>query len=130
MPKKTLSPAQISFHQIKEALMNLGYDVVLTDHCLEVDGSRRRRQLNKTIKGYIAPDEDVIYINRKLGLNDRVVTLIHELMHELKPRWSEHSVENEAKKLFHRLNIEQLGFLQFFVITPKDPQNFLLAPAH
>lgn len=109
------------FNKLKETLVKGGYRVVLTDYGVP-KGKRAKQRL---AKGYIEPDSLKIYINKNLGLNDRVITLVHELLHEIFPAWGERRVEREAGKTFNRLNIDQLGFLQFFVMTPLDTKNFL-----
>jgi len=109
------------FNKLKEALVGEGYRVVLTDYGIPKSKLVKQR----LAKGYIEPDSLKIYINKNLGLNDRVITLIHELLHEIFPIWKEGRVEKEAKKTFNHLNIDQLGFLQFFVMTPSDTKNFL-----
>jgi len=126
--RPTVSSAKtaLTFRKLKNALTEQGYDIVLTTKCINAP-TGLARQFEKTVKGYIEPDEGKIYINKTLGLNDRVVTLIHELIHELKPRWSEERVEGEAVRLFKHLKVAELGFLQFFVLTPKDPMNFMAA---
>ncbi len=74
----------------------------------------------RSVKGYIVPDSLKIYINKSLPVNDRVITLIHELLHELYPTQTEASVEREAKRIFQTLKVPQLGFLQFFIMTKSE----------
>lgn len=103
--------------------MESGYEVIVKPfkNTLKEHSYLRRRG----IKGYILPDELKIYVNRNIGINDRVITLIHELLHELFPLWTENRVEQECKKVFKGLNVSQLGFLQFFVTTPREAQAML-----
>lgn len=111
------------FNKLKKTLIESGYDVILmrANKWPKADVFHRRRG----IKGYILPDELKIYINQNIGINDRVITLIHELLHELFPTWQENRVERSAKKIFKNLNIAQLGFLQFFVMTPVEGRKLL-----
>lgn len=111
------------FNLLQTTLIESGYDVVLmkANKWPKRDVYHRRRG----IKGYIVPDEMKIYINQSIGINDRVVTLIHELFHEIYPDWSEDKVESEAKKTFKKLSVSQLGFLQFFVVTPAETKRLL-----
>jgi hypothetical protein len=126
MRQTTASTAKpsLTFRKLKNALIDQGYDIVLTSRCIN-SPTGIARQLEETVKGYIEPDEGKIYINKKLALNDRVVTLIHELIHEIKPRWSELKVESEAVRLFKKLTVSELGFFQYFVLIPGDTLNFM-----
>lgn len=106
------------FGKLKAVLVNSGYDVVLTSRLnppKDIRGLRFR-----SVKGYIVPDSMKIYINKMLPVNDRVITLIHELLHELYPSWTEAKVEREAKSIFQSLKVPQLGFLQFFIMTKQE----------
>lgn len=111
------------FNKLKKTLIESGYEVILmsANRWPRADVFHRRRG----IKGYIVPDEMKIYINQSIGINDRVVTLIHELLHEIEPNWTEDKVEASAKKIFKKLGVSQLGFLQFFVVTPAETVKLL-----
>lgn len=111
------------FNKLKKTLIESGYEVILmtANRWPRADVYHRRRG----IKGYIVPDEMKIYINQSIGINDRVITLIHELLHEIEPSWSEARVEATAKKMFKKLGVSQLGFLQFFVVTAAETQKLL-----
>lgn len=111
------------FNRLKQVLVESGYEVVLmrASRWPKKDVYHRRRG----IKGYIVPDEMRIYVNQSIGINDRVVTLIHELLHEIYPSWTEGQVEKEAKRTFKALSVPQLGFLQFFVVTPTETAKLL-----
>src|SRR5680860_1481547 len=106
------------FGKLKSVLVNSGYDVILTSRLnppKDIMGLRFR-----SVKGYIVPDSMKIYISKALPVNDRVITLIHELLHELYPVWKESRVEREAKSIFQTLRVPQLGFLQFFIMTKSE----------
>lgn len=111
------------FNKLKKTLIESGYEVILmtANRWPRADVYHRRRG----IKGYIVPDEMKIYINQSIGINDRVITLIHELLHEIEPTWNEDKVETSAKKIFKKLGVSQLGFLQFFVVTAAETQKLL-----
>ena len=117
------------FRKLKTTLLYSGYEVILTSvpqARATKPGIRRR-----AAKGYIVPDELKIFINRQIGVNDRVITLIHELMHELFPNWQEPRVERESKLVFRHLTVPRLGFFQFFVMTPRELHTALKGqPAH
>ncbi len=111
------------FNKLKKTLIESGYEVILMTSARwpRADVFHRRRG----IKGYIVPDEMKIYINQSIGINDRVVTLIHELLHEIEPNWNEEKVETASKKIFKKLGVSQLGFLQFFVVTAAETKKLL-----
>ncbi len=111
------------FNKLKDILLTSGYEVILTK-AKEWPASSMSGQ-HRGIKGYIAPDELKIYVSQAIGINDRVITLIHELLHELSPSWSEARVESTAKRIFQSLSVAQLGFLQFFVISPIENRRLL-----
>jgi len=111
------------FLKLKHILLYSGYEVILTG--VPQSGSNKRGAKHRAAKGYIVPDELKIYINRQIGVNDRVITLVHELMHEIYPTWREARVERESKKVFRGLTVPQLGFFQFFVMTKGEIQSAL-----
>ncbi len=109
------------FNKLRTTLVQSGYRVILVNKLLPKKSQSRSRGA----KGYIVPDELKIYINKAIGVNDRVITLIHELLHELYPQWTERKVERECKSIFRGLKVSQLGFLQFFVMTKSEMQSAL-----
>ena len=109
------------FNKLKTTLLRSGYEVILVSKLMPKKTSVQSRG----IKGYIVPDELKIYINKSIGINDRVVTLIHELLHELYPQWTENRVERECKSIFRGLKVSQLGWLQFFVMTKDEMSSAL-----
>lgn len=104
------------FNKLRNTLVQSGYRVILVNQLLPKKSQTRFRG----VKGYIVPDELKIYINKAIGINDRVVTLIHELLHELYPQWMERRVERECKSVFRGLKVSQLGWFQFFVMTKAE----------
>ena len=111
------------FGKLKTTLINSGYDVVLTSKLKPPKDIRGLRF--RSVKGYIVPDSLKIYISKALSVNDRVITLIHELLHEIYPAWTESKVERESKSIFQSLTVPQLGFLQFFIMTKSEINNTL-----
>jgi hypothetical protein len=103
------------FNTLKKVLINSGYQVVLTTK-MAPRGHLHSSKFRET-KGFIVPDQLKIYINRRISVNDRVVTLVHELLHEVYPTWQESTVERRCKQIFRDLTVSQLGFFQFFVMT-------------
>lgn len=67
------------------------------------------------IKGLIVPDDYRILINRSLGLEERVQTMIHELIHLQAPELSEAATERQAQAIYRGLTPNQLGQLEFLV---------------
>ena len=104
------------FDKLKRVLLKSGYQVVLTGDF----SNQRSGGLARGTKGYILPDDLKIFINKNNGINDRVITLVHELLHEIHPVWEEPRVDRDSKKIFNKLTVSQLGFLQFFVMTSKE----------
>ena len=111
------------FKKLKSTLLYSGYEVVLTKQLgqMRLMSSFRFRRT----KGFIAPDQLRIYINQNIGVNDRVITLVHELLHEIYPEWTEPRVERESKNTFKDLTVPQLGFLQFFVMSRPELKSAL-----
>ncbi|HCR42062.1 TPA: hypothetical protein DIV45_01705 [Patescibacteria group bacterium] len=109
------------FDKLKKTLLESGYQVILTDNVARGRGRARG------VKGYIVPDDLRIYINKSIGVNDRVETLIHELLHEVYPTWGEQRINRSAKRTFKDLTVSQLGFLQFFIMAPIEIKRMLKA---
>lgn len=109
------------FNKLKKVLLHSGYQVIL----VRSFDSLRSGGLARGVKGYIIPDSLKIFINKKFGINDRVITLIHELLHEIYPEWSESRIDGNSKKIFRDLKVSQLGFLQFFVMSPIEIRTML-----
>ena len=104
------------FNKLKRVLLESGYEVILTDNVSQ----NKSKGFARGIKGYIVPDDLKIYVNKNIGVNDRVITLVHELLHEIYPAWTEGKVSQTSKRIFQRLTVPQLGFLQFFIMVPAE----------
>jgi len=109
------------FNKLKRVLLESGYRVILTSNV----SRSKKKGLARGIKGYIVPDDLKIYINKNIGVNDRVVTLVHELLHEIYPAWTEGKVNQSSKRIFQHLTVSQLGFLQFFIMVPAEVRTML-----
>jgi len=107
------------FNKLRSTLVQSGYRVILVD---KLTPRKNHSLRSRGVKGYIVPDELKIYINQAIGVNDRVITLIHELLHELYSQWPESKVERECKRIFRSLKVSQLGWFQFFVMTRAEMQ--------
>lgn len=74
----------------------------------------------KCTKGYIDPLTDRILIRRDLNLEDRSVTLLHEIVHECYPGWSEADVEACAQYTYQRLSETDRGIVHFLATDPAE----------
>lgn len=68
-----------------------------------------------SVLGVIVPDENAILINRTLSLEERVKTVLHELIHLAEPLLSENKTKLATQKLFTGLTEHQRGYLEFLV---------------
>lgn len=109
------------FSKLKKVLLHSGYQVILTGNI----SKHEPKAMACGVKGYILPDSLKIFVNKSFGINDRVITLIHELLHDIYADKSEYQVDRLSKKIFSSLNVSQLGFLQFFVMSPTEIQSML-----
>lgn len=71
-------------------------------------------------KGYIDPVNDRIIIRRDLNLKERSLTLLHEIVHECYPQWSEADVEACAQYTYENLSETDRGIVQFLATDPED----------
>ena len=70
-----------------------------------------RRFKGIPIKGFIEPDTDTILINNNMSDSEKIITIIHEFLHEIKPNWSENQVEKKSLQLFRSMTSpDQLFF--------------------
>jgi Zn-dependent peptidase ImmA (M78 family) len=92
--------------ELKDNFIKNGYSVVLVP---------KFKRFGKKVEGYICQDTLEIYIEKNLPLEERVITLLHELIHDIHEDWSEEKVENEARKIYQNLSDRDLGFLEFLV---------------
>ncbi|MFZ5391659.1 MAG: hypothetical protein ACOZAR_00490 [Patescibacteria group bacterium] len=59
-----------------------------------------RRFQGLPIKGFIEPDTDTILINDSLDEPEKIITIIHEFIHEIQPGWSENKVEKTSQAIY------------------------------
>ncbi len=74
----------------------------------------------KQTKGYIDPANDRIIIRRDLNLQERSLTLLHEIVHECYPQWSETDVEACATYTYQNLSDTDRGIVHFLATDPEE----------
>lgn len=74
----------------------------------------------KLTKGYIDPLTDRIIIRRDLSLEERSLTLLHEIVHECYPQWSEADVEACAQYTYQNLSETDRGIIHFLATDPEE----------
>jgi len=64
---------------------------------------------SKSLKaaGVMDESELTIYLNPKFEKDSTILTCLHEMLHYVRPAWSEYMVEGIAKRLFSSLSSEQ-----------------------
>lgn len=110
--------SDINFTSIKNILYQEGFHILVCSdlqvrklsgfapiHCRE----------KNSINGLIIPDRNEIVINKSLSLKERVLTLVHELIHLANPKLTEKQTEASAQNLYAKLSDRSLGFLEFAV---------------
>lgn len=110
----------INANQLLRLLEESGFVVKLaTEPVLLLESTRpnaiSRLRASVKIKGLILPDENRILINQELGLEERVKTVLHELIHLQAPEMSEAATEAATLALYRDLTTEQLGRFEFLV---------------
>ena len=109
---------EIIINNLKNILYQTGYHVILISdvQIKNIAGiSEHFSQDQGLVKGLFLPDKFEIIINRSLSKKEKVLTLIHELIHIDKPKLKENSVEKATLILFSQLNPAELGFFEFAV---------------
>ena|SRR5438105_596623 len=95
---------------VYQAIFDTTYDIAFRD--------RLPRFLGKPIKGYIDPATDQIFIRRNLSIRERALTLLHEVIHECYPDWSEPDVEACAVYTYDRLSNQERAIVNFLSTDP------------
>ena len=122
MSQKT-SPT-ISVRQLLQLLEESGFAVALAGEKRLLEEAAKPSAMVRArtavaapvkIKGLILPDEYRILVNRELGLEERVKTVLHELIHLQAPDLSEAATERQALTLYKHLTPSELGQLEFLV---------------
>ena len=62
------------------------------------------------IKGFIEPDNDIILINNNLSDEEKIITIIHEFLHEIYPEWPENKVEKNCHLIWNNMSVEDKHF--------------------
>ncbi|MSU76109.1 hypothetical protein EXS54_01390 [Patescibacteria group bacterium] len=70
--------------------------------------------------GYIDPATDRIIIRRDAAIDQRAITLLHEIVHEIYPDWSEADVEATAQYTYQNLSDEDRGIVNFLATDPEE----------
>lgn len=108
----------INFTTIKTILYQEGFHILVCSdtQVRKLSGfSPTHCREKNSINGLVIPDRNEIIINKNLDLKERVLTLIHELIHLANPRFNEKQTENSAQTLYTKLSDRNLGFLEFAV---------------
>jgi hypothetical protein len=109
-----------SFAQLKKAFVESGFEIrFFPRHTLErlaLDAPAQvKRHFDSDIMGLIMPDENVIGLAEDLSNEERVATLIHELIHLVDEDLDEEDVETATLEIENTLDRSQFGFFQFLV---------------
>lgn len=115
MKKKT---PEDKLNELLRKLNESGFIIELRDeevllHQAKKEGTRARTAVQ--IKGLIAPDQNTIYINEELSLEERVKTVLHEMIHLSDSDLSEEQTEELALDIYQGLGDDELGYLEFLV---------------
>ena len=98
--------------QIFQGLYETGYDITFRDRLPRFQGC--------SINGYIDPASDQIIIRRNLPADERAVTLLHEIVHECYPEWSEADVEACALYTYENLTDQDKAIVHFLSTDPAE----------
>ena len=109
-----------TFGQLKKIFLDSGYEIRFFPsrklEQLALDSpSEVKRHVHSNIMGLIMPDENAIGIADELEIDEKVATLIHELIHLSDSSIDEEEVEAYTVELESSLTPAQFGFLQFLV---------------
>lgn len=98
--------------QVFQEVFDTSYDITFRDRLPRFSGCQ--------ISGYLDPEHDRIIIRRGLGMHERAVTLLHELVHQCYPDWSEADVEACAVYTYDRLSEEDRAIVTFLATDPAE----------
>jgi hypothetical protein len=122
MSQKT--PPKINVRQLLQLLEESGFDVTIVGEKRLIEEAAKPSAMVRArtavaapvkIKGLILPDQYRILVNRELGLEERVKTVLHELIHLQAPDLSESVTERQTLTLYKHLTPNELGQLEFLV---------------
>jgi hypothetical protein len=116
----TTEPSALSFAKLKRTFLSSGFEIRRFDRAelesLALDAPfDAKRHTNSAIMGLIMPDEGIIGIAQELATEDRIETLVHELIHLYDETMPEDDVEAATLEIMEELTPAQHGFLQFLV---------------
>jgi hypothetical protein len=97
--------------QIYQEAFDTPYDITFRDRL-------PRFQTDCSISGYLDPQNDRIVIRRNLSAEERAITLLHELVHQCYPEWSEADVEACAVYTYERLSEDDRAIISFLATDP------------
>ena len=97
---------------IFQGVFDSSYDITFRDRLPKFAGC--------SIHGYIDPETDRIIIRRNLSMKERAITLLHEIVHECYPEWSEEDVEACAQYTYTQLSDEDQAIVTFLATDPAE----------
>ncbi len=98
--------------QVFQEVFDTSYDITFRDRLPRLAGCQ--------VSGWLDPVNDRILIRRGLSLEERSITLLHELVHQCYPDWSEEDVESCAVYIYDRLAEEDKAILGFLATDPAE----------
>jgi hypothetical protein len=90
--------------KIKQKILEGDYEIKFVSHF--------RGFKDVPIKGLFLPETDTILINKTLSQEEKIITIIHEYLHEIYPEWSENKIERHCLKLYRELNKKDRIFFE------------------
>jgi hypothetical protein len=99
--------------QIYQEVFDTPYDITFRDRL-------PRFATSCSISGYLDPTNDRIVIRRNLSPDERAKTLLHELVHQCYPEWSEADVEACALYTYDRLSEADRSIVSFLATDPDE----------
>lgn len=91
-----------------------------TSYDIEFRNRLPRFGTNHQANGYIDPVNDRIVIRRDAEVDQRAITLLHEVVHEIYPDWSEADVEAAAQYTYQNLSETDRGIVNFLATDPAE----------
>ena len=92
-------------NRIKQLILDGDYEIKFVKKFRGLDN-------NIPIKGFIMPDSDTILINKNLSRKEKTITIIHEFLHEIEPKWSESRVEVKSLNIYNKLKDNDKKFFK------------------
>lgn len=98
--------------EIYQGVFESSYDIAFRNRLPKFSGC--------SINGYIDPINDRIIIRRNLSIQERALTLLHEIVHECYPEWSEADVEACAQFTYVQLSEQDQAIVAFLATDPAE----------